>query len=58
LKDHLHETFRELKAWNSNEENKKKVIIQCDVVLECLKIVDGKIVKNVLNSLQSFPDDT
>jgi hypothetical protein len=33
------------------------VIVQCDVVLECLKFLDGQIVKNVLNSLQSFIDD-
>jgi len=34
----------------------KKVIVQCDVVLACLKILDGQIVKNILNSLQSFID--
>jgi hypothetical protein len=54
LKDHLHDTLKELKTITNNEEGSKRATLQCDEVLECLKAIDGHAIKNILKRHQSL----
>lgn len=48
--------MKELKIINSNEEGLKKVIVQCDQMLEGLKAKNGHAIKNILKKHQSLID--
>lgn len=41
LNDHLQKTLKEFKTSNSNEEVSKRLTLQFDEMLECLKAMDG-----------------
>jgi hypothetical protein len=54
LKDHLHDNLKEFKIRTSNEEGSKKVTLQYDEVLECLRAASGHATKNILKRNQSL----
>ncbi len=54
LKDHLHDTFKELKTWISNEEGSKRTTLQCDEVLKHLRATNGHATNNILKRCQSL----
>lgn len=56
MKDLLHDTLKELKNGNSNEEGLNKATLQCDDMLGCLKAIDGHASKNVLKIRQNMMD--
>jgi hypothetical protein len=56
LKDHLHDTLKELKTITSNEEGLKRATLQCDEVLKRLKATNGHATNNVLKRCQSLLD--
>ncbi len=54
LKDHLWETLKRFKSNNSNEKDAKWVTLQCDEVLEYMKITNGHVTQNVLKRQQNI----
>ncbi len=54
LKDHLCETLKRLKTNNSNEKDAKWVTLQCDEILEYMKITNGHVTQNVLKRQQNI----
>jgi hypothetical protein len=54
LKDHLWETLKRLKTNNSNEKAAKWVTLQCDEILEYMKIINGHVPQNVLKKQQNI----
>jgi len=56
LKDHLHDTLKELKIGTNNEEGLERATLQCDEVLERLNAIDGHATRNVLKKCQSLLD--
>jgi hypothetical protein len=48
--------LKELKIINSNEEGLKKMIVQCDQMLEGLKAKSGHAINNILKKHQSLID--
>jgi len=54
LKDHLWETLKRLKTNNSNEMDAKWMTLQCDEVLEYMKIINGHVTQNVLKRQQNI----
>jgi hypothetical protein len=54
LKDCLRDTLKELKIINSNEEGLKKIIVQCDQMLEGLKAKNGHAVKKRFEKTSKF----
>lgn len=51
LKTRLWETLKELKIGTSNEDNLEQATLQCDVVLERLKSINGHVRQNVLKEV-------
>jgi hypothetical protein len=53
LKYHLLEPLKRLKTNNSNEKAAKWVTLQCDEILEYMKIINGHVPQNVLKRQQN-----
>jgi len=58
LNDHLQKTLKEFKTNNSNEEVSKRLTLQFDEMLECLKAMDEHAPWNVLKKQHNFIDRT
>jgi hypothetical protein len=43
----LHDILKELKTWNSNKEDSKKVVLQNEDVLAHLKLSNGYVMHNI-----------
>ncbi len=56
LKDHLHDTLKELKIGTNNEGGLERATLECDEVLEHLNAIDGHATRNVLKKCQSLLD--
>jgi hypothetical protein len=56
LKDKLWDTLNEAKTRNLNEEGLERETLQCDEMLQHLKITNGHATKNVLKRRQSLID--
>jgi hypothetical protein len=48
--------LKELKTRTSNEEGLERATLQCDEMLQHLKVTNGHAIRNVLKRLQSLID--
>jgi hypothetical protein len=55
LKDWLHNTLKELKTINSDEEG-LEITLQCDDMLEHFKTTNGHVLRNTLKRHQNMMD--
>jgi hypothetical protein len=56
LKDKLWDTLNEFKTRTLNEEELERATLQCDEMLQHLKVTNGHATRNVLKRCQSLID--